>query len=426
MDSGGTASGVGPTVFWSWQSDYDQKSCHYFVRDALNAAIGQMADAMSLAPADRPSLDHDTKGARGMADISATILEKIQRCSLFVADLTPIARTDGGKWVPNPNVMIELGWAMHSPGSEFIIPVLNLARGCTVEGLPFDIRGRRVVTYKLDLDASAGVRKAALRELTDLLRVVMEEELKRGAANFANLVPPNIEGVDSNLLDRSIWRIDSGLITHEEMGRPVSVSFPDEPRTYVRVIPAPMSGNKPNLSAFESLAIREKISSDSAGSAGSGSYGATENGFITYWMKGDSGAKEARNATMYFEDSGEIWSFSGGAFFRDDESRLIVNAPVVLRSAYRIIKSAVEIQDALGWPSARRIEVGFVTTETPYFHLSTKMMGRKKAWTFSETRRSWSVDDLDTYAIRMVESFFSVFGVAPPDPASAMNLLVIR
>ncbi len=421
-------SGAGPTVFWSWQSDYDEKSCRFFVRDALKEAISQISDAMSIDPADRPSLDHDTKGAKGMVDIRSVILNKIKRCSLFVADLTPIGRTAEGKWVPNPNVMIELGWAMHTPGAEYIIPVLNEAQGCTVESLPFDIRGRRVVQYKLDAKASAAERKAELSKLVALLRDAMEEELKlRSTTITTGQVAPQIEGIQSNPIDRSIWRIESGLVTHEEMGRPVTVSFPDEPRAYIRVIPEPMSGDVPSIAMFENLHERVKVQPDSSGSS-SGSYGAIDNGFIFYWMTGEKDPREARNATMYFEDSGEIWNFNGGVFFRDGQSRLMISVPSILREAYRIMTGAMEVQDELGWPSARRIEVGFVTTETPYIHLATgeKKMGRKKTWLLEDTRLSWSHEDLDKFAVRMVQSFFSVFSVAPPDPVSAKNILVLR
>lgn len=429
MDTESKVVQGGPTVFWSWQSDYDEKSCHFFVRDALKEAINQVSDAMSLDPADRPSLDHDTKGARGMVDIRSVILEKIRNCSLFVADLTPIGRTIEGKWIPNPNVMIELGWAMHVPGAEYIIPVLNTAQGCTVENLPFDIRGRRVVQYSLDSNASHSERKAELAKLVALLRDTMMQELKLKETRSASAqaAMPQIEGVEPHPLDRSIWRTKLGLVRHEEMERPVNVAFPDESRAYIRVIPEPMSGVAPSLLAFEDLSIKDKVRPVSTGSVLSGSFGSTENGYIYYWKTENNDSREARNATMYFEDSGEIWSFNGGVFFRDNESKLLINLPVILRDAYRLMNGAMGVQDALGWPSARRIEVGFVANETPYIHLSTgqKKMGRKMVWTFQETRRLWSRGDIDSFAVEMVGSFLSTFGVTSPDPASARNILGI-
>ena len=46
----------------------------------------------------------------GSPDIVATILAKIEAAAVFVADVTPIAVSPGGKHVANPNVLIELGY----------------------------------------------------------------------------------------------------------------------------------------------------------------------------------------------------------------------------------------------------------------------------------------------------------------------------
>lgn len=422
-------SGQGPTVFWSWQSDYDEKSCRYFVRDALKEAIAQIADGMRVEPADRPSLDHDTKDARGMVDIKSVILEKIQRCSLFVADLTPISKTDKGKWVPNPNVMIELGWAMHSPGYEHVIPVLNVASGCAIKDLPFDIQGRRVVAYELGSATSTVDRKKQYEDLVALLRQEMEKELKRQAdiTVATKIAALDIQGAAADPHDRSIWRVDSGLVHHQEQGRSIGVSFADEPRAFVRSIPESASGRLPRLSAFEKASVKNLVRPHFNGKPSGGSLGLLENGHIEYWwIGGDS--REMHNATMYFENSGEIWSFNGGVFFEDSESRTIIDMPTMLREFYRLICGSIEVQDSLGWPAARRLEVGFVSRVTPYVHLPIegKLMSRKKTWVFERTRASWGKESLDEFFADMVDSFFSLFGMQPPEPEQVKNLLVVR
>jgi hypothetical protein len=99
-------------VFWSWQSDVSPKTCRSFIRVALVAAIERVGVELGVEDADRPEIDHDTKGEAGMVDIPATILRKISEAAVFVADLMPIIRGQNGKALPNPNVCIELGWAM--------------------------------------------------------------------------------------------------------------------------------------------------------------------------------------------------------------------------------------------------------------------------------------------------------------------------
>lgn len=169
-------------IFWSWQSDHDGKVSHYFVRDALNDAIKTLKAESNLeepTEADRRTqlhLDHDTKGNTGWVDITQSIFEKIEASAVFIADVTPVAfspsKKDGeGKEVGlrpimNPNVAIELGYALKALDWTKIIPVMNTAYG-SVERMPFDIdRTRRwAVTYKLNEGATAAEIKAARTKL---------------------------------------------------------------------------------------------------------------------------------------------------------------------------------------------------------------------------------------------------------------------
>ncbi|NSZ75042.1 hypothetical protein G6L74_14925 [Agrobacterium tumefaciens] len=43
-------------------------------------------------------------GVPGTPNISETILNKIRECEIFVGDVTFVAKTEGGKQIPNPNV----------------------------------------------------------------------------------------------------------------------------------------------------------------------------------------------------------------------------------------------------------------------------------------------------------------------------------
>ena len=95
-----------------------------------------------------------------MVEITKTILDKVARSAVFVADLTPIGKTDDGKALPNPNVLIELGWALNELGHKPIIAVMNTSAGWTPDDLPFDIRHRRAMTYDLPETADTPTIKA--------------------------------------------------------------------------------------------------------------------------------------------------------------------------------------------------------------------------------------------------------------------------
>ena len=114
-------------IFYAWQSDIDNKLNRYFIRDAIESAIESINSTIEIEDSPRPvlSLDHDTKGVPGMPEIARTIIEKIEASDIFLADLTFIAQTTtencSTKFISNPNVVFELGYAFHVLGAERII-----------------------------------------------------------------------------------------------------------------------------------------------------------------------------------------------------------------------------------------------------------------------------------------------------------------
>jgi hypothetical protein len=52
---------------------------------------------------------------------------------------TFVASTEAAKLVPNPNVMLEYGYALCSKSHSVMIPVMNTAYG-PAEQLPFDMK----------------------------------------------------------------------------------------------------------------------------------------------------------------------------------------------------------------------------------------------------------------------------------------------
>lgn len=131
------------TVFYSWQSDLPTKTNRNFIEKCLSRAlvsIGRDSDAKI-----DPVLDRDTANIAGAPDIAHSILAKIAMADVFVADVT-IINSGSGRPTPNPNVLIELGYAISELGWENIILVQNTEFG-SPELLPFDLRGHRTIVY---------------------------------------------------------------------------------------------------------------------------------------------------------------------------------------------------------------------------------------------------------------------------------------
>jgi hypothetical protein len=146
------------TVFYSWQSDLDPKFNRNLIEDALERVL--RAVKRDEAAAIEPVLDRDTSGRPGSPAIADTIFNKIATADVFVADVSIINAGADGRKTPNPNVLLELGYAISQLGWDRILLVENTAFG-SPESLPFDLRGRRVVTYS----STDATEKSEIREL---------------------------------------------------------------------------------------------------------------------------------------------------------------------------------------------------------------------------------------------------------------------
>ena len=125
------------SVFYSWQSDTPNNLNRNFIEKALEAAIGRIGGNAELNSAPRVELDKDTAGVAGSPAVVETILAKIETCAAFVADLTfvgksgpELERPEGAsRQFPNPNVLIEYGYALRARTDRAIVAVMNTAYG---------------------------------------------------------------------------------------------------------------------------------------------------------------------------------------------------------------------------------------------------------------------------------------------------------
>jgi hypothetical protein len=132
-------------IFYSWQSDLPSSSNRNFILKALENAV-KVIRTNELVEIE-PVVDRDTSGVSGSPDIAGTIFGKIDKAKVFVCDVSIINSSTDKRPTPNPNVLVELGYAAKALGWERIIMVMNTAYG-SPETLPFDLRARRVVCYE--------------------------------------------------------------------------------------------------------------------------------------------------------------------------------------------------------------------------------------------------------------------------------------
>jgi len=183
------------TVFYAWQCDSPHCDNRNFIESAIAMALKaiQMASRIQASP----RLDKDTKGITGIPDIANTILEKIRACDLIVADVSFIGKSEAGgkdeKPLPNPNVMIELGYALSELSWERIILVLNTTTG-TPDKLPFDLRNRRWPFEYVLTSATAEADRLILKKS-------LSKQLQGAIEAIANLPPRRKRGTVAQRLD---------------------------------------------------------------------------------------------------------------------------------------------------------------------------------------------------------------------------------
>ena len=152
-------------VFYSWQSDLPGNKTRYFIQEAIDTAIS-IAQQSEKIEAER---DEATKGKTGSPNIVDSIYSKIEQCDLFVADLSICFSSDTAdstkKRSPNPNVLIELGYAARALGWERIICFCNTDYG-EIDKLPFDIQHNRITGFSLN---SGKTRQEVLLQQASIL-----------------------------------------------------------------------------------------------------------------------------------------------------------------------------------------------------------------------------------------------------------------
>ena len=131
-------------VFYSWQSDHSNLTNRTFIQDALEKATKLLRNDDSLEV--NPVVDRDTKDEPGSPDIVHSIFDKIENSAVFVCDVTIINDETENRPTPNPNVLIELGYALKALGQSRVLLVMNTSYG-DIKKLPFDLDHRRVITY---------------------------------------------------------------------------------------------------------------------------------------------------------------------------------------------------------------------------------------------------------------------------------------
>lgn len=156
-------------IFYSWQSDLPNNKNRGFISDALKRATEKIYKSRKVIS--EIKIESDSRNEVGTPDLVESIFKKIDSCDLFIADISIINNQAVGRKVPNPNVLLELGYAAKSLGWSKIICLYN-SEFSPVEALPFDIRSRKPIVYNTSNSSSGEKQRVVSMLETQLAEIV--------------------------------------------------------------------------------------------------------------------------------------------------------------------------------------------------------------------------------------------------------------
>lgn len=202
-------------IFYSWQSDLPGNRTRNFIRECIDEAI-DLAQESEAVEAER---DEATTGTTGSPNIVTTLFSKIDNCDLFIADLSLCFTEDQNhrKRSPNPNVMLELGYAVKALGWERVICLCNVDFGTEY---PFDIEHNRITNFSLEgkskKEVKADIAKVIFINIRDIRKQV--PRAKQGmATHIVGTYDFNCKKVITELLPIEIRKQESYILHNEAL-----------------------------------------------------------------------------------------------------------------------------------------------------------------------------------------------------------------
>lgn len=174
-------------IFFSWQSDLSSNKTTRFIDECLTEVESILQNIVSIKP------DRATEGLTGSPDITESIFSKIDDADLFIADLSIVNKfivqdentEENRKFTPNPNVLLETGYAARALSWDRVICLFNQQYG-NPNDFPFDIDHRRMTPYQFTQSTREDEKKRIVKIIADtVLQLIVAGGVKRrGKAYF--------------------------------------------------------------------------------------------------------------------------------------------------------------------------------------------------------------------------------------------------
>lgn len=152
-----------PTIFFSYQIEYAAAS------EVLKEELQKSLATLNLRSRLPLTLVESYRPNNAPIRLNRTVMRKIRRSLLFIADATPVACIDGEETpqlIPSPNVCVEIGYAIQSKRSEQIL-LAQMQRQDIAGQFPFDLPTPQILLFQ------------DIKELHKILTKSIETQLAR-------------------------------------------------------------------------------------------------------------------------------------------------------------------------------------------------------------------------------------------------------
>ncbi len=347
------------TIFFSWQSDTPFKVGKGFLRDVLDEVCANLANETDVDEAHREvQVDSDTQGVAGQPPIVDTIFKKIDAAGVFIADMTFTGVRLDKRSTPNPNVLIEYGWALKSLTHSRVLCVMNDAYGEPSHyTLPFDLSHLRwPIRYTLPENATSEVKKVEKKKLV----ATLTGAIKISLATIAVTPPqePDSFPLAHALTDRARFRAPNQALGfeydnfHNEPSKEVFLST--GPAMWLRLMPAHDINKTWAPHELKSFLIENSQLKLFPLYSRAGGYGQlrSEDGVGIYAGKPhDKGSTSIETDSVAFVfETGEIWSIDMSTlFFSGNNFPFIEDIYSKSLKEYSLLLKNMGIQTPLKW-----------------------------------------------------------------------------
>ena len=313
-------------IFFSWQADTPTSVGRNFLHNILESICRRISSDTTLDEAERDvEVDSDTRGVAGQPPIAETILAKIDNSAVVVADMTFTGKRLDGRPTPNPNVLIEYGWALKSLGYNRTVTVMNTFYGNpTREALPFDLAHLRwPMEYVLPPETEAGPKADERRRFGEQLERAIRACLSTVPATEVPSPPQFTEAAAKDGPGR-FRAPDEVLGFDENIGaRNAEVILASGSAMWLRLSPIVDVQKQWSAQEIRRLSEGNSLLMPLRNKVGGYSYARASDGLGMYYMPSTQAGQSpiTMDSVTFAFRTGEVWSTDVG-FLALDEHRL--------------------------------------------------------------------------------------------------------